>query len=490
MAVSLTVAELGAALRLSDSPEELAEATRLHAYASEAVTKHAPAAPDAVHNEAAVRLAGYIYDMPFAGRGDSYANALRNSGAARMLLPYRMHNVGSTRDAVAMAQQAVGSIANPVTNVQVIGGDLVVSFADGTSQSDALPAGGGGDGTDQTARDSAASAQSTADGAQSEVDAHEASTHNNDSTARTAAAAAQTEIDAHEASTHNTDITAQSTALNARQTAEQAQTTIETHERATHNHDATARTEARAAQTTANTARTELTAHEGTPHGGGGTTDQTARDSAAAAQSEIDTHEASTHNTDTTARSTALNARQTAEQAQTELEAHRTSTHNTDAGARQAAANAQSAVEDHERTTHNTDQVARDAAAAAQTAAEAATGGRPTVLYEASTAAIGGSTGLIAGNVVCPETGDLEFYFEGLTGTRQGGIAYARIPAARMRGAVSPLTTAYNNDNENVLVIAHGANRGIGVAVQATTNYMMLNAQAPGNHYIRISHTA
>ena len=41
-----------------------------------------------------------------------------------------------------------------------------------------------------------------------------------DQTARTAAATAQSEIEAHEASTHNTDITAQSTALNARQTAE------------------------------------------------------------------------------------------------------------------------------------------------------------------------------------------------------------------------------------------------------------------------------
>ena len=114
--------------------------------------------------------------------------------------------------------------------------------------------------------------------------------------------------------------------------------------------------------------------------------------------------------------------------------------------------------------------------------------GGPPVLYEATTAAIGTSTGLITGNVICPATGELEFYFKGLTGTRQGGVAYARIPAARIRGAVSALNVAYNNDNVNVLVIPHGANRGIGVAVQATTNYLMLNAQAPGNHYIRIAH--
>ena len=115
-------------------------------------------------------------------------------------------------------------------------------------------------------------------------------------------------------------------------------------------------------------------------------------------------------------------------------------------------------------------------------------GGGPTVLYEA-TAAIGTASGLIAGDVACPETGALEFYFEGLTGTRQGGVAYARIPAARIRGAVSALAATYSNDNANLLAIPHGANRGVGVAVQATTNFLMLSAQAPGDFYIRVAHT-
>ena len=205
--------------------------------------------------------------------------------------------------------------------------------------------------------------------------------------------------------------------------------------------------------------------------------DQTARDAAAAAQStgdgattaaaaaqsDIDAHEAGPHNTDATARSVAQSARTTAEQAQAGLEAH-------------------------EASTHNTDTTARDAAAAAQTAAEAAAGSRPTVLYEAATASIGTSTGLIAGNVVCPATGELEFYFQGLTGTRQGGVAYARIPVARIRGAVSALNAAYSNDNVNLLAIPHGANRGIGIAVQTNTNSLMLSAQAPGDFYIRIAH--
>ena len=96
MAVTLTVEELTTALRLGDTAEETTEATRLLDYVTEAVTKHAPDAPDAVHNESGVRLAGYLFDQPFAARGDSYANALRNSGAATMLLPYRIHRAGST----------------------------------------------------------------------------------------------------------------------------------------------------------------------------------------------------------------------------------------------------------------------------------------------------------------------------------------------------------------------------------------------------------
>ena len=37
-------------------------------------------------------------------------------------------------------------------------------------------------------------------------------------------------------------------------------------------------------------------------------------------------------------------------------------------------------------------------------------------------------------------------------------------------------------------LLPHGANRGIGIACQATTFYLMLNAQASGNFNIRILH--
>ena len=323
MALTLTVQELSSAIRLGDSAEELAEATRLLAYVTAAISTHLADAyedaPEAVVNEAAIRLAGYLFDQPNAGRGLSFANAGRNSGAWAILLPFRVHRAGSTGQTISAAQEAVGTPGNPVTDVAVDAGagTITVIFADGTTRTDNLPAGMDG-AADQTARD--------------------------------AAAAAQSEIAAHEATPHNLDTLARSNAVDARHVGE-------------------------AAQATADALRTELTTHEGTPHGGGGGADQTARDAAAdaqvtadGAQSDLDAHEATTHNHDQIARDAAATAQGAAATAQADLATHEGSTHNTDGAARTAAADAQSAIDDHERTPHNTDATARDAAADAQSA--------------------------------------------------------------------------------------------------------------------------
>ena len=147
MAITLTQGDLSAAIRLGDSAEENAEATRLLAYVTEAISRHLAdaydAAPEAIVNEAAIRLAGYLFDQPNAGRGLSFANAGRNSGAWAILLPFRVHRAGSTGDAVAAAQEAVGTTSNPVINVAVVGADLVITFDDGTTRTDNLPAGHG-----------------------------------------------------------------------------------------------------------------------------------------------------------------------------------------------------------------------------------------------------------------------------------------------------------------------------------------------------------
>ena len=101
MAVTLTVDELSAALRLGDTDLETAQATRLLAYVTAAIGQHLGATiyattPDAILNEAAIRLAGYLFDMPTTSRGAGYANAIRNSGAAAMLLPFRVHRAGAS----------------------------------------------------------------------------------------------------------------------------------------------------------------------------------------------------------------------------------------------------------------------------------------------------------------------------------------------------------------------------------------------------------
>ena len=94
MAVTLTVAQLANALRVGDTAEETELVTRLLAASTAAVERYAPDAPNAIADEAAIRLAGYLFDMPHAPGGARYANALRNSGAAGLLSLWRV--IGAT----------------------------------------------------------------------------------------------------------------------------------------------------------------------------------------------------------------------------------------------------------------------------------------------------------------------------------------------------------------------------------------------------------
>ena len=201
MAITLTVQQLAAALRLGDSAEETAEATRLLAFASVASSGtwalRSPRPRRPTVNEAVVRCCGYAYDMPNAGRGAGHADVLRNSGVlgaaapAIAILPGGVHCRRQWRRRKRLSARP----GNPVTNVAISGGNLVVTFDDGTTRDDPLPAGMTGDGTDQTARDAADGAQTAADAAQADLDTHERTPHNTDGTARTAASAAQARAD-------------------------------------------------------------------------------------------------------------------------------------------------------------------------------------------------------------------------------------------------------------------------------------------------------
>jgi len=88
MAVTLTDAELAVAIRVATDPDEVPDAAgRLVAFlapgAKAQVIDYAPAAPNAVHNNAAIRLLGWLYD---ADPTDSrVSRALEVSGAANLL---------------------------------------------------------------------------------------------------------------------------------------------------------------------------------------------------------------------------------------------------------------------------------------------------------------------------------------------------------------------------------------------------------------------
>ena len=96
MVVTISRPKICEAIRAGDSAEEMAAVTRLTATAKALIERYAPDAPTAICNEACIRVVGYLYDMLTAPSGTAYANALRNSGAASLLLPWRAHRVGST----------------------------------------------------------------------------------------------------------------------------------------------------------------------------------------------------------------------------------------------------------------------------------------------------------------------------------------------------------------------------------------------------------
>ena len=91
--MALTVVELAAAMRIGDGVTALSEpengvVSRLLGVGTALAEKHAPDAPEDIKNEATIRVAAYLYDSPFAGSGERYASAWRNSGAYSLLQPW------------------------------------------------------------------------------------------------------------------------------------------------------------------------------------------------------------------------------------------------------------------------------------------------------------------------------------------------------------------------------------------------------------------
>ena len=99
--MALTDTILARAMRIGNTPEEMAEVARLRVVAETSVTRHLNGAdcPEEIQDESSVRLAAYLYDQPNNGRGVGFANAMRNSGAAALLLPWRIHRAGNVAKA-------------------------------------------------------------------------------------------------------------------------------------------------------------------------------------------------------------------------------------------------------------------------------------------------------------------------------------------------------------------------------------------------------
>ena len=101
MAVTIEAPALADAI---GEPESTAG--RLLAVTTALVVRYAPDAPDAVHNEAVIRAAGWLSERPYATSGetigqlsDTFApgqhSALRHSGAMALLSPYKVRRAGA-----------------------------------------------------------------------------------------------------------------------------------------------------------------------------------------------------------------------------------------------------------------------------------------------------------------------------------------------------------------------------------------------------------
>ena len=88
--MAITFTDLAIALRLSVDGTDVEAAqqgilNRLIGVGEAHIALLAPNAPEAIRDEAIIRLATYLYDVPSAGRRDAYANAFVNSGAGALL---------------------------------------------------------------------------------------------------------------------------------------------------------------------------------------------------------------------------------------------------------------------------------------------------------------------------------------------------------------------------------------------------------------------
>ena len=102
MALTLSAPELAAAIH-----SDASTAARLLPVVEAMVERHAPNAPQAIRNEAAIRAAGWLHGQPMANIRErsagplsasytpSMQSALRHSGAMALLSPWKIRRGGA-----------------------------------------------------------------------------------------------------------------------------------------------------------------------------------------------------------------------------------------------------------------------------------------------------------------------------------------------------------------------------------------------------------
>ena len=102
VAITLTVGQVEAGTGATTE-----DATRLLAVATALVERYAPGAPEAVQDEAALRVAGWLHGQPKASIGEatagplsatyvrSHLSALRHSGAMALLSLFKTRRAGA-----------------------------------------------------------------------------------------------------------------------------------------------------------------------------------------------------------------------------------------------------------------------------------------------------------------------------------------------------------------------------------------------------------
>ena len=126
MAITRTIEQLAADLRIGDGTEAPTGAAgvvlaRIDATARALILAYAPLAPDAIQNEAYSRLCGWLYDTDPSGRSGS-PDALKASGAASLLAPYRSKRAGRI-------SAGTGGVAAPSGGVDQIARDAAAANA-------------------------------------------------------------------------------------------------------------------------------------------------------------------------------------------------------------------------------------------------------------------------------------------------------------------------------------------------------------------------